>query len=272
MKTYRFGVPRFRRAILSGLGLLALLGAFATARESADPTTATADVVEPVEPAAMTAGTDEETAPTPAPLPSEAVKTGATLSTLGSQLEINTQLTPEAVLQGSPVFQRLLGEDPAFIYQPENSIDPMLIPWTRSRVMFDELKAIAEEAIKAKNWTLAETALQRVMTDLAQHPDYVDTAENLLDQVEAMRAEEGEGGARKTQQAKLPRWVQANTVGILYDSYEPMCLVGPYMLRVGDRVPRQLTEVVVSRIEGSTVVYRVQDKDFPVEVNSQEGE
>jgi len=72
--------------------------------------------------------------------------------------------------------------------------------------------------------------------------------------------------------AKLPKWVQDNTAGVLYSTTSnPWCLVGPYMLKVGDRVPRQVTKSSLKRSKETTVYYRRFWTRLSVQVTAQEG-
>jgi len=214
--------------------------------------------------AAMSPSVAAADKPATAPLPS-----GQALPTQNK--EIGELATPRALLRDSPALQRLLGEDPPFVYDPAGRPDPMLIPWTRAHVMFGELSAIAEQAIAAKNWQMADTAYRRMLALDSQESRA--KAQAGLDRLEQLVAQEQEArlpGSTKPREAKLPAWVAANTRSVIVDKNQPMCLVGSFVLKVGDTVPRQPIEVTVAKIEPSAVHYKVQDKIFVVKI--QEGE
>lgn len=187
--------------------------------------------------------------------------------------EIGEILTPRALLKDSPALQKLLGEAPTFIYDPANRPDPMLIPWTRARVMYAELNTIAEQAIAQKDWKMAEIAYRHMLANLNE-PGVREKAEAGLEKLGqlAAQSEGGQTGIGGTfgHQAKLPTWIGQNTKAVIIDKAEPMCLVGTYILKTGDTVPRQPVEVTVVKIEPAAVHYKVMDKIFIVKV--QEGE
>lgn len=204
----------------------------------------------------------------PAAKPAKAAGAAITSQTVEMGLEINEQLPPRALLQDSPELKRLLGTAPAFVYDPHSRPDPMVIPWSRSRVMFRELTAIAQAAAAAKKWDAAENAYKRILAELPME-QYRALATQGLAEIAALKAQDmqnvGEDGAG-VKVAKLPPWVQANTIGIIRDAKEPMVLVGSFVLKAGDLVPQQPVEVTVAKIDGSSVFYKVQDKTFEVQV------
>lgn len=186
--------------------------------------------------------------------------------------EIGERLTPRAILKDSPALQKILGDSAVFVYDPQNKPDPMLIPWTRARVMFGELSAIAEQAIAQKNWQMAEIAYRQMLNDL-NDPAYRAKGEagleklgQIVAQDEAVRLQ----GTGKAVEAKLPPWIAENTKSVIIDKVQPLCLVGSFILKVGDVVPRQPVNVTVTKIEPTAVHYQVQSKTFVVKV--QEGE
>jgi hypothetical protein len=185
--------------------------------------------------------------------------------------EIGELSTPRALLKESLELRKLLGDQPAFVYDPANRPDPMLVPWTRSRVMFGELQVIAEQAVAQKNWGMAEVAYRQMLA--LQGDSYRAMAEEGLRKMEEQMAlEEGGrvGADGRPREAKLPPWIAANTSAVIIDKAEPVCLVGSFILKVGDVVPRQPVEVTIAKIEPNAVHYRVLDKIFVV--NIKEGE
>lgn len=185
--------------------------------------------------------------------------------------EMSELFSPKSLLLDSPTMQKFLGEYPRFVYNPQNRPDPMLIPWTQSRVVFSELEAIANQAIEQKNWKMAEMAFQKMLTlDSEAYRIKADEGLRMLETMAAQDAETQSIASGKPIEAKLPPWIESNTNGVIIDENEPMCLVGTYILKVGDLVPRQPVDVSVAKIESAAVHYRVLDKIFIVPIR--EGE
>ena len=209
---------------------------------------------------------------------------GRELAGPDSDLEIGETMTPRDLLKDDARIRRLLREEAEFRYDPQGRPDPMVAPWIRARVMAEELSDIAENAMKANDLARARqayTMVQALGDRLRQAGFQIGSIQNFLqkavtglskvsgledEQREAQAAASGQGPPK----AKLPRWVKNNTRGIIYDTVDPICLVGPHTLRQGDTVPGQSVEVIVEKINPASVVYRVRDTTF--EVGVEEGE
>ncbi|NQU42809.1 hypothetical protein HQ520_05955 [bacterium] len=195
----------------------------------------------------------------------------------GSNLELTEPYPPISLLQANPQVRKLLGENPDFIYDPQGRRDPMLIPWARLRVMTEELDTIGKQARADQDLDLARRAYRQVLRLVASVQDVwlrPEMRENLLSQARQNLSEVDtlsvQGYGLRGGETTLPLWVRNNTTGIIYDESDPMALVGPYPLRVGDMVPGQQMEVVVEKIGLDAVEYRISDKTFIVHI--QEGE
>lgn len=216
-------------------------------------------------------------APTEAgPAPGE----GTTSSTEVSAPRLSS-IKPKPLLLSKAEMDALLGTDPSFIYDTGDKADPMLVPWTHVRVRSEEFRRVAEEATKAKNWrkaydnyvyavrmldTLPPSWIQmKSLEDLRQKSAQdLENLKRLLPEGMVLAIADQEGEAR------LPEWVKSNTIGLILSPRDPVCLVGPYALRVGDMIPGQDMPVTVYKIERDTVTYKVKDKFFPVKLR--EGE
>jgi len=194
---------------------------------------------------------------------------------------IEEEIKPKPLLLSKEEMDALLGSDPSFMYDSGDKADPMLVPWTHVRVRSEEFRRVAEAATKAKDWrkaydnyvnavrmldTLPPSWIQmKSLMDLRQKSAQdLENLKRLLPpgMVMAYASQEGE--------ARLPEWVKGNTTGLILSPRDPICLVGPYTLRVGEMVPGQDMPVVVYKIERDTVTYKVKDKLFPVKLR--EGE
>jgi hypothetical protein len=224
---------------------------------------------------------DKESAAPPAPAEAgPAPGEGTTSSTEVSAAWIPS-IKAKPLLLSKAELVALLGSDPSFIYDSGDKADPMLVPWTHVRVRSEEFRRVAEEATKAKNWrkaydnyvnavrmldTLPPSWIQmKSLVDLRQKSAQdLENLKRLLPPGMVMTIASQEGEAR------LPEWVKGNTTGLILSPRDPVCLVGPYTLRVGDMIPGQDMPVAVYKIERDTVTYKVKDKLFPVKLR--EGE
>lgn len=228
---------------------------------------------------------DKESAATPAPTEAgPAPGEGTTSSTEVSApriVSIEEEIKPKPLLLSKAEMDTLLGSDPSFIYDSGDKADPMLVPWTHVRVRSEEFRRVAEAAIKAKDWRKAYDNYANAVRMLDTLPPSWIQMKSLVElrqksaldlenlkrmippgMVMAIASQEGE--------ARLPEWVKGNTTGLILSPRDPVCLVGPYTLRVGDMIPGQDMPVVVYKIERDTVTYKVKDKLFPVKLR--EGE
>ena len=65
--------------------------------------------------------------------------------------------------------------------------------------------------------------------------------------------------------AQLPPYITENTRGILFDDKSPLCLIGDFLLRVGDSVPG-FGEVSVAKIDRQKVTFDIAGQSFDIEV------
>ncbi|MFP4381627.1 MAG: hypothetical protein ACLFUS_14090 [Candidatus Sumerlaeia bacterium] len=198
----------------------------------------------------------------------------------GADLEILEEDQAQPLALDDEKMRRLLGEDPTFIYQPKVKTDPMLVPWSRLRVISEEAGRLAEAAQAGARYEDAMAAYAQVLYLLESAPENwaqneklialkKDLEENVGD-LEEIRQRGGFPSANDTGEAKLPIWIQNNTRGVIADEGTAVCLVGTHTLHPGDIVPDPSTLVVVEAINEETVKFRVRDKIF--EVSTREGE
>lgn len=257
--------------------------------------------VAPAAPAAIPAPPGQSAAAVTSP--SIAVAPGAPLSPLGAlyaipaivKLIISGNL-PKLTLSGDPNavslqnqdLRRLLGDEVDFVYDHGDRRDPMLLPWTHYRYMAKQRLNEAERAFKspelANYLEIAELTFNDVLRIVARMeisgyrlqamPGIAQTANKGLEKVAAERKRLSDAIIQleilSGERAALPIWVKENTIGIIYSPVNPMCLVGPHVLKVGDRVPIQNVDIIVERIEKMAVTYRVSGKSF--RINLEEGE
>lgn len=169
--------------------------------------------------------------------------------------------------------RRLLSaEETTFVYDHGNRRDPMLLPWTHFRHTASMAIKAGEKANNDKNLSLAqksfETALRlaarmeasgfrlKAMTDLIKRAEkgvkHIESEKiRRSRELEAIEVAEGK------KEPELPKWVRANTTGVLYSPNNPMCLVGFDILGIGDMVPDQPLNVKVQKIDKLSVTFYV---------------
>lgn len=168
-----------------------------------------------------------------------------------------------------PDILRLLGNNPRFVYNPQERTDPMVVPWVRRAAIFKELSAQADKLMADKKFDQAVVLYQRILqlndqrfTPIA-HAKLVAIAEQQNAAALALL------NSAKTAEPPvvLPPWVQDNTTGVIISRDRNMCLVGNYMLHIGDSVP-DFPDVKVAAIAQSKVVYRIKAKTFEVSLKT----
>lgn len=164
-----------------------------------------------------------------------------------------------------PNVLRMLGEDPRFVYGSVKRPDPMIFPPTRNAAIYAELSLEAERAIEAGNLEAAAVAYKQIL-DLNDRR-YSAEVRSKIAQINAMLG--AELAAASTDEeiiVELPSWVRENTRGVLFEEDEPMCLVGDFLLKVGDEVP-SYPNVRIGSIDKRQVTFSVSDREsFEVDV------
>lgn len=225
-------------------GALAMrMGSAATALAALDTTTATA-----------TAGA------------MAAVKSGDPAKTLdlGHESEENEALLATNLFKRPEILQ-LLGDAPRFIYNPRERPDPMVVPWVRRAAIYKELSSLAEKLASEKKFDAAVVLYQRILA--LNDERYNGIARAKLVAIAEMQNASALAALNATRTMEppvvLPAWVQDNTTGVIISRERDMCLVGNYMLHVGDAVP-DYPDVKVATIAPSKVVYIIKNKSFEV--------
>ncbi|MCL5270630.1 MAG: hypothetical protein M1457_08805 [bacterium] len=185
-----------------------------------------------------------------------------------SDVGLESQDDPDRMAENlfkNPEILRLLGDKPRFIYNPGGRPDPMLVPWVRDAVIFEELSTIAEGLLAGNKVGEAKQVFQRIIQ--MNNPRYTMAAQARLAQI--MTAEEAAAAAKAgeqqitEEQIQLPPWVQDNTSGVIVSPGGNLCLVGDFLLKVGDCLPNY-PEVSVTGITNNTVTYAIRNKHFDV--------
>lgn len=175
-------------------------------------------------------------------------------------------------LFGDPVtIQRLLGEDPRYVYIPAGD-DPMIVPWVRDRVKAAELLVEAQK-LYTEGKLQEALAKARIILDQFPRTDSVGKALELKNRIEAelrrARPRQDETLPIPVQEQRiLPPWIQENTRGLVFDEDNPegsLVLLGDFNLKVGDPVP-SYPGIKIAKIEKGIVTFDYQGELFQVMV------
>ncbi len=183
-----------------------------------------------------------------------------------------TQSSLATNLFQNPEIRKLLGDQPRFIYDAADKNDPMVVPWVRRAAIYRELSTQAEDHLKDGQIDEALDLFGRIIALNDQR--FTPLVRQRLSQIQAQQQAEVEkmlalqsesSPAREV--VELPQWVQTNTSGVLREhDGSGLCLVGEYMLRVGQPLPNY-PEITVAEIGERAVVYRIRDLEFKVVLN-----
>lgn len=183
---------------------------------------------------------------------------------LGLESEENAALFATDLFKNQEI-RRMLGDEPRFIYDPGRKPDPMLLLWVRNAAIFRELSEQAEALVEAEQFEEAIVLYQRVK-ELGE-PQYHAAAQQKLTEIALLQQDliEELVGETTIENIELPPWVRDNTTGIIKSPGIDLCLVGEFMLRVGDVLPNY-PEIEVASIEGKRVIYQIKHQTFEVEL------
>ncbi|MCE5228110.1 hypothetical protein LLG95_00755 [bacterium] len=200
---------------------------------------------------------------------------GKNAADFGSELEEGTS-TLAVNLFNNPEIRKLLGDNPRFIYDTAGKSDPMVVPWVRRAAIFKELMARADQQIIDGKLDDALATYKKVL-DMRDQRFVAAVQLKLselakLKQVDAAKLANAQAASGVVETVELPTWVQENTTGVLFEKDRGrgnnLCLVGEYMLHVGEALPNY-PEVTVAAIGEKSVTYRVRDREFNVQLNSE---
>lgn len=197
-----------------------------------------------------------------------------TAPSLGSELEETTSSLAVNLFQ-DPEIRKLLGDNPRFVYDPAGKSDPMVVPWVRRAAIIKELMARADKELEAGKADRAVSIYKRIL-DMRDQRFFAAVQLKLselakLEQVDAANLVKAQALQSASEKVDLPVWVHENTVGVLLDKKGgrgALCLVGEYMLHIGEAIPNY-PEITVGAIGEKSVTYRYRNHEFNVELNNQ---
>ena len=168
----------------------------------------------------------------------------------------------------NPEIRRLLGDEPRYIYDPVNRPDPMLVPWVRRAVIYEELSAQAASLLAAEQFDEALEVYERILE--MNDPRFNVVVRAKLAEIAAQQRADAQAVVQAMvvepeEKIELPPWVKTNTMGVIVSPGNSLCMVGTYLLREGDQLDNY-PGVMVQEIAPNRVTYRIKDKTFVVEL------
>ncbi len=160
--------------------------------------------------------------------------------------------------------RRMLGQAPRFVYDAANRPDPMIFPPVRNAAIYAELSLDAEAMIENEDFLGALSAYQKIL-ELNDRRFSTEMTRKMADLRSAIGAASNIDMPVELVSAELPSWIEDNTNGILYDKNNPMCLIGDYLLGVGETVPTY-PEVNIASITPELVIFQIAEEKFEIPV------
>jgi hypothetical protein len=209
------------------------------------------------------------------PLTPGAPEDDSAYNRFGKQLDLGLESEDQGALSATnllnnPDIARLLGDNPRFTYKATGLQDPMLVPWARNAAIFTEMSAKAEAGLQANDLNQAADCYKRILdlNDVRFHS----MALAKLNEIASLKNERALSALSASNEAietpvDLPGWVLENTTAVILSPSQDLCMVGEYMLSVGDTLPNY-PEISVSGIERDKVHYRIKSKTFEVELTN----
>lgn len=182
---------------------------------------------------------------------------------------------PPNIFDNQDTVNRIFGDTPPFIYFPEG-VDPMIIPWVRSRIIAEELMQEAMVASSSKDYDKALDILRSIREEYPETSAASNVGEEMAkvqalkeklllddtpDKIPVRLIDSPPGN----DEVALPDWVRDNTTGIVIDK-TPVVVVGNDFLEIGEPIPRY-PGVGVKSISASEVIFEYQNKEFSVPVD-----
>ncbi len=196
-----------------------------------------------------------------------------------------------------PKFLAMLGQNPKFVYEAVNVPDPMVFPPVRNEAIKNELWLKADTILREAGLDLkkmgkgmiippaakpkiqeAIEVIQSVSKFTSNDPRYIEpiakrTAE-LSKLIEAPPPTTPGVVAPVDVPCDLPNEIRANVRGIVASSQKPVCLVGDFILAVGESIP-DFPNVKIGAINPGQIVFEVdckgtEAKKFPITVRPNE--
>jgi hypothetical protein len=266
------------------VGLLGML--FCAGVGNTGTTEKIADKMAPKDPSGDLEKVQEKTEPTqtpaePTPTETESISE-VQLLTLPKE-EIKKESEEPAMplnLLEDPQVRKLLKPSPAFVYNPRDLKDPMIVPWVRHTLLVREFLDTLRKRLNDRRLEEAKSFISQIeellpdISDIELRKKSQEQLENLRGEYQRLLSEPGQTGPKPAQtpikvpEPILPVWIQENFVGVVWQprAEDRIALFGNEILKEGEKIPK-FPDATVQRINPSSVVisYRGITKEIQVE-------
>lgn len=162
--------------------------------------------------------------------------------------------------------ERLMGNDPTFVYASEGRRDPMIIPWIRRE--FDMRRLMEEGSAAEREGRFADAlkAYHRVVNEYAgsRAAGEAQAAIQRIESLAQRTVASADSGGLASPEVLLPHEVAQSLTGILFEESNPNCLIGDNIYSEGDTIPN--FEVTILDIQQDAVTFLYRDRQFTVPV------
>jgi len=179
-----------------------------------------------------------------------------------------------------PQVRKLLKPSPAFVYNPRDLKDPMIVPWVRHTLLVREFLDTLRKRLNDRRLEEAKSFISQIeellpdISDIELRKKSQEQLENLRGEYQRLLSEPGQTGPKPAQtpikvpEPILPVWIQENFVGVVWQprAEDRIALFGNEILKEGEKIPK-FPDATVQRINPSSVVisYRGITKEIQVE-------
>jgi len=230
---------------------------------------------------------NKEPTPTPAePTPTETESISEVqLLTLPKEEVKKESEEPAAPLNllEDPQVRKLLKPSPAFVYNPRDLKDPMIVPWVRHTLLVKEFLDTLQKRLNDRRLDEAKSLISQIeellpdISDIELRKKSQDQLETLRGEYQRILSEPGQTGPKPAQtpfsvpKPILPVWIKENFFGVIWQPKveDRIALFGDEILKEGEKIPK-FPEAVVQKINPTSVVISYRGITEEIQVEKQE--
>jgi len=225
--------------------------------------------------------TEPVTVPSPTPTPHEVISEVQimTIPSVKQPTRESEESAKSRNIINDPEVKRLLKHPPDFIYNPAELKDPMIVPWIRNTILVKEFVQNLQKLVKEHRLENAKALISQIK-ELLPEVTELDVSKDAETQIALAQQEidkpapyppPGPGPigepAIETPIITMPSWIETHVGGIIWQpkAEERTVLIGDYILKEGEKIPRY-PDAVVQKINDKSVVvsYRGLVKEIAV--------
>jgi hypothetical protein len=203
------------------------------------------------------------------------------------KMESEEPETPPNILD-DPQVRKLLNPKPAFVYNPRDLKDPMIVPWVRNSLLVKEFlitleKRISEARVDPRKIQEARSIIKQIeelLPDLSDMELKKKSEDKLAKLNETLLQLESEPKGPIPLETPtiipepdiiLPKTIRESFAGVIWHpkAEDRIALIGDEILKEGDKIPKY-PDAVVQKVNPTSVVISFRGKTFEITVEKQE--